>query len=174
MIAEVLQVQAELDWMTDLFVSREPKRVLEIGVYHGGTLKVWIEHAPANAHFVAVDLDLQYVFDNGLGLHGLQTLRPVKGSSQDERVQRVIRANGPYDWAFIDGDHHLEAVESDVELVVPLIRAGGVLVLHDIVNLGHPGPAEVLERLFDEGYGITQFVADTTVDDPHGFGVVHL
>ncbi len=89
-------------------------------------------------------------------------------------MKRRIRSRAPFDWAFIDGDHHLEAVESDVELVLPLIRPGGMLVLHDIANLGHEGPAEVLARLTDEGYDTTVFVAGTESDEPHGVGVVYL
>lgn len=171
---EVLQVSEELEWMTGLFRSLQPKRVLEIGVYQGGTLRAWMENAPADAHFVAVDIDIRNCVEWTHWLHGLQTLRPVKGSSQDLHVRRVIAANSPYDWVFIDGDHHLEAVAADVELVLPLIRPGGVLALHDIANLGHEGPAEVLADLATEGYDTVQFVADSEVDDPHGVGVVYL
>ncbi len=169
---EVLQVQAELDWMVDLFRELEPRRVLEIGVHEGGTLKAWMENAPDDTQFVAVDLEL-HMFEWTGWLHGLQILRPVKGSSQDDRVKRSIQRHGPFDWAFIDGDHHLEAVESDVELVLPLIRSGGVLVLHDIANLPHEGPAEVLERLKVD-YEVHTCIVDTDVDAPHGVGAVFL
>ena len=43
---ETLQVDEELDFVADLcFKELQPRRVLEIGVYQGGTYKVWLENS---------------------------------------------------------------------------------------------------------------------------------
>jgi cephalosporin hydroxylase len=42
-------------------------------------------------------------------------------------------ADGPIGLAFIDGDHSLEGLYQDIELVKPFMAPGGMIVLHDIV-----------------------------------------
>ncbi len=51
---EVLQVPSELARMVVLYRERKPRRVLEIGVWQGGTLREWIRNAPPGALIVAV------------------------------------------------------------------------------------------------------------------------
>jgi hypothetical protein len=38
------------------------------------------------------------------------------------------------DYLFIDGDHRYEGVKRDLEMYGPLVRKGGLIALHDIVD----------------------------------------
>ncbi len=40
-------------------------------------------------------------------------------------------ADGTFDWIYIDGDHHYEAVRQDLELYFPKVKAGGYIVCDD-------------------------------------------
>ncbi|MCS7366302.1 MAG: class I SAM-dependent methyltransferase [archaeon YNP-WB-062] len=40
------------------------------------------------------------------------------------------------DFLFIDGDHTYEGVKKDFEMYSPLVRGGGIIAFHDIVQ--HP------------------------------------
>jgi len=51
----VLQNQSELAELIALYRDRKPKRTLEVGTYHGGTLYHWLRHAPRGATVVSVD-----------------------------------------------------------------------------------------------------------------------
>jgi hypothetical protein len=39
---------------------------------------------------------------------------------------------GPYDLVFLDGDHHTDAVASDLNLLARYLSRNGILVLHDV------------------------------------------
>lgn len=62
----------------------------------------------------------------------------VQGDSHNPiTVQRVkqIYPNNDVDFLFIDGDHSYEGVMADFEHYAPLVRSGGLVVLHDIAGL---------------------------------------
>ena len=54
---EVLQVESELAQMVALYRERKPARVLEIGSWDGGTMRVWLTEAAPYAKIAAVDLN---------------------------------------------------------------------------------------------------------------------
>ena len=140
---DVGQSPAELRHAVTLYRAVKPKRVLEIGVLYGGTLKEWIAGGPELV--VAVDPDpLVRDFDTPPGTE----LRFLVGRSQTFAGE--IRALGPYDWVFIDGDHSYEAVAADAQLAISVTRTGGHILFHDIVPPeGWPEtpPGQVFETL---------------------------
>lgn len=174
---EVLQVQSELAQMTRLYMQAKPERVLEIGTWEGGTLRVWLRHAAPAATVVAVDLRHRKRARYEQWRQSDTCLYVVTGSSQEQQTMRDIRDYAPYDWAFVDGDHDSEAVRSDVALCLPLIRDGGHLLLHDVYppdgDDSYP-PGDLFEDLLTvglEGYYIGQPGGS---DVAHGIGVVKL
>ncbi len=132
---EVGQSPAELRQAVALYRKSGARRVLEIGVYYGGSLNAWLAEEPALV--VAVDPEFR-------GLDFRENVKPdtelieINGRSQDLDVMDQIREHGPYDWVFIDGDHQYEAVASDARLALSVISTGGHILFHDIV----PPPGE--------------------------------
>jgi predicted O-methyltransferase YrrM len=170
------QVPEELDRLRDLYRERQPVRVLEIGVWHGGTLREWLAEDPDVV--VAVDPDPQ-VTDYDVGEHTQFFL--VIGRSQEDHVRDQIREHAPYDWVFIDGDHAYDAVKADTDLALEVTRKGGLVVLHDIIwdrATGSIGPDQAFNEL---AHGRKHW---TIVEDPepsgypsnnaHGFGIVQV
>lgn len=172
------QSPAELRMAVQLYVQAQPRRVLEIGCLHGGTLRCWLQQAPVGATVVAVD-------PNHLGAEEYPRWKPggvelvvVYGRSQDGHVQEQIAEHGPYDWCFIDGDHTAGAVQADAELCLRMAAPGAHLLFHDTV--APPGwaptpPGEVWAALADQ-YEAWQYVADRPPGYPpesaNGIGVV--
>jgi predicted O-methyltransferase YrrM len=108
----------------------EVETVLEIGTYRGDSLRIWRAAWP-DAQLIGVEPtdELSPAVDE------LQ-VDWVKGASQDGAVFRevVVRLEGTaVDFLYIDGDHHYAAVRRDWELYEPLVRPGGIIVLHDAV-----------------------------------------
>ncbi len=171
------QNPAELDRLRDLYLVNQPERVLEIGVWFGGTLREWLENAAIGATVVAVDPEHQSPNKYAGWSRPDTTLVVGTGRSQD--LHDLITEHAPYDWVFIDGDHTQEAVDHDVELTVPLVRKGGLLLLHDIVAEGYPPlpPRIAFDRLAEE-HETWEIVEPTPVwypsDCGHGIGVVQL
>lgn len=176
---EVLQVPSELDKMMTLFRERKPKRILEIGSWDGGTIREWLTNAPAKATVVAVDLDHRNREEYETWRDPDTTLALFTGESQSAEAVEFMQIHGPYDWALIDGDHTDAGVRADLANVRPLIRKGGLMILHDVAlgaaGEGDDAPRRVLEELREEGLKITEFVEEPYEWNwAHGIGVVQL
>lgn len=65
----------------------------------------------------------------------------IRGSSRDPEVMCRIRACGPYDVIFVDGEHTAEAVYSDLNLATQCLRDGGTILVHDTCLYSSSVPA---------------------------------
>lgn len=133
----ILQWEAEFSVLLELYRRLAPVRTLEIGTYHGGTLYHWLQNAYEASLVVTLDsyateVDNRHLYPNwkpfGVDLHVLE------GDSHKSTTSKQVRALGPYDWLFIDGGHYLPEVTDDWERYSPMVREGGVAVLHDILT----------------------------------------
>ena len=138
--------QSELDGLLALMVAEGCRSVLEIGSLRGQTL-VQLAHAmPVGSRLVSVDLpngpwgradsllDLSQRVDELRVAGYLVDL--LLGDSHDEAMIRRVAKRGPYDLAFIDGDHTYQGVKADFETYGAMAR---LVALHDI----HP---ETMDR----------------------------
>jgi predicted O-methyltransferase YrrM len=173
---EVLQVPSELASMVALYLERQPKRILEIGSWDGGTLKVWLENAPRGATVVAVDLEHRNAVTYHEWERGDVTLILRAGSSLDDEGRDFIRRHGPYDWAFIDGDHTAPGVQGDIDTCLPLVAPGGLMLLHDITPCAGDDTCPPLDAFRDLGerYETWTYQDLTPATWTRGIGVVQL
>ena len=142
-----IQKPDELAGLIDFVKSRpEAKTVLEVGTCKGGTLWLWCRLAALDALIVSVDLP-GGGFGGGYGPELVpvllsyrnpdQKLELIRGDSHDPAIlSATTRTLGEreVDILFIDGDHTLEGVTQDWEMYSPLVREGGIVVFHDIVD----------------------------------------
>ena len=155
-----LQKPDELQRLVEFLDGRELRTVLEIGTCHGGTLWLWCQLAHPFAQIVSVDLPdgpygggypveavpqlLSYAKDR-------QWIQLFQGDSHADRMLKAVKrylAGKKLDLLFIDGDHTYEGVKRDWEMYSPLVRGGGVVVFHDIVE--HDDPGCQVDRLWSE------------------------
>jgi cephalosporin hydroxylase len=143
-----LQVRSELTVLGRILIELRPKRALEIGTAHGGTLFFLTRIAGQEATIISVDLPGGR-FGGGYGpwrrriyqrfAQRGQRLRLLQCDSHSpatrERVEAALGGK-PLDYLFIDGDHTYDGVKKDFELYSPLVRSGGVIAFHDIAE--HP------------------------------------
>jgi len=145
-----MQVPSELTALGEILAERRPERALEIGTAHGGTLFFLTRLASPRATIASVDLP-EGKFGGGYSIkrqrlyqrfaRRRQRLHLLRGDSHSaEMFERVKASFGsqPLDYLFIDGDHRYEGVKSDFEMYGPLVRKGGLIAFHDIVD----GPPE--------------------------------
>ena len=125
-----MQKEDELALFVDELLELRPRRILEIGSFMGGTLYAWREVC-----------DQVYCIDRrGAAAHGA---RWVGGDSHETLTRGMAAMLGPFDVLFVDGDHSYGGVRADVEMYAPLVRAGGVIALHDILRRGDAPDIEV-------------------------------
>lgn len=173
---QVLQAPDELAAVTALYKERQPRRVLEIGTWQGGTLHTWLTaHTPDVV--VAIDLEHTHAHFYNEWRHPQTILAAISGPSQDEDVRQLV-GDRTFDWIFIDGDHDENAVRDDVDWCHSLVTLGGLLLLHDIEpGFQQPaptGPRCVLEAYRYAGQEIAEFI-QRPYPHPwkHGIGVIH-
>ena len=132
------QNAVEFGALWTLVASRPHTRILEVGSLFGGTLWWW-SHLPKIKRLVSVDMptDWEPLRD------GVREARAewagwfsprceftlIDGDSQNPET--IARVDGPFDFAFIDGDHSYDGVRADWLNYSPLIRPGGMVAFHD-------------------------------------------
>lgn len=141
---ETAQEPFELAQLLAVFDRLNPARILEVGVWHGGTLWHWLQ---GGRIVVAVDDTMLEADDwRAWADEAGSDLILVQGDSRSVEVMEAVDDHGPFDFIHIDADHTYEAVKSDWETFGPMVANGGVVALHDIN-----------ERA---GYGVSQLWAE--------------
>lgn len=130
----------EFESFLPLYQNLKPMCVVEIGTYLGGTLTQWIEHAPPGSTIISIDLyhdpeniKKWYSIRKDINLITL-TMDSVKAIETVKQIMPVV------DFLFIDGDHNYAPAKIDFELYTPLVRDGGLIVIHDIYPVEADGP----------------------------------
>lgn len=146
------QVPSELATLGEILAEHRPERAFEIGTALGGTLIFLTRLASPRATIVSVDLPggkfgggysarrkwfYQRFARRNQRLHLLQDDSHSDGTL--ERIKAIL-AGQPLDYLFIDGDHRYDGVKRDFEMYGPLVRKGGLIAFHDIVE----GPSDAV------------------------------
>lgn len=135
---ELLQHDGEFSDLLALYRTRAPLAVLEIGGYQGGSLYHWLQNAVPGALVVSIDDRLDYRERckewTPLGVNVVT----IRGNSGDAAVVQHAASLGPYEWIFIDADHHDRAVRADWLHYSPMATDDGAVVLHDISETSDP------------------------------------
>jgi len=122
--------------------TMRPDQILEVGTYAGGTAIGWGRAILENkkGKLISVDSD---VYSRGtfpdVTRANLRTLglpdtafELIAGDSK----QVLPSLKGPYTNAFdlvlVDGDHTYEGALRDIENCIPLVKKGGLLLVHDV------------------------------------------
>ena len=140
-----IQKEGELVRLIELMSERNLNIVVEIGCYRGGTLYVWQQFA-----------EQVYGIDSGKGYYNEIPYLNTHGAtailanshlkSTKEKLTSFLP--GQCDLLFIDGDHSENGVRQDVKMYLPFVRHGGLLVMHDILDVEvQRGPAAIWREL---------------------------
>lgn len=144
---------AELAYMAIICQAVRPKKVFEIGTFRGRTALNFALNSPDDCRVFTMDLppdDRQAVL-NGMNLADAniiaksETGADYQGKEGSAKIQQLYGNSmefdfGPYfgemDIVFIDGGHHYEAVASDTQNALKMVRPGGFIIWHDFANYG--------------------------------------
>jgi cephalosporin hydroxylase len=128
----------ELCAVAGILIAFQPRHILEIGVYSGGSFALWC--ALASGKKIGIDsgsvggpihqniADFQARFDQ---------VEIIKGDSHQESTKHEVLGllqDEPLDFLFLDGDHTLAGVSLDYQMYAPLVRSGGWIGFHDITE----------------------------------------
>jgi len=153
------QVPSELHRFAKMVATLRPEKVMEIGTFQGGTLCVLCRLSSPTANIISVDLPGGKFGGGYSAMRSLlyrsfckyfQAMHLIRGDSHSEEVLTKVKSiTQSLDILFIDGDHTYEGVKRDFFAYSPLVRAGGVVAFHDIVEHPRDSGCEVA-RFWDE------------------------
>jgi predicted O-methyltransferase YrrM len=175
------QIREEMVALLERLTPTPPQTVLELGTFHGGTLFLFARVAAPDATLVTVDMNAG-TFGGAYPstwaplfrsfAREKQKIHLVRGDSHSAsthaRVSSLLRQS--VDFLFIDGDHTYEGVCADFEMYSPLVRRGGLIALHDIVE-GSPELVGGVPRFWceiRERFEVEEIVAD---HNQGGYGI---
>lgn len=172
---ESIQQRSEIMSLAKAVAELKPRNILEIGTARAGTLLIWSHLA---SHKV-VSCDLE---DPGIRRPLYESFPPpdsnckvthLSGDSHTAEFRKKVEqqfGDEKVDFLFIDGDHTEKGVEEDYNDYHHLVRPGGLIAFHDIVEKQALPTNQVYyfwKRL------IPQVNYEEFVDDPGqcGFGI---
>ena len=107
------------------FVERQPV-ILEIGVFGGGSLKMWKEYFGGGAKIVGIDINPD------CKQHEEEGIEIFIGSQDDPNVINAIADKySLIDVVLDDGSHMMHHMRSSFELLYPIVSDNGVYMVED-------------------------------------------
>jgi predicted O-methyltransferase YrrM len=143
-----LHRKEELWQLVNLVEWFKPKAILELGVCHGGSFKMWEAVIPDDGLLIGVDR-LNVVQWNWR--KSPKNVFYVQGNLDEGLTyKRVVECLGgtSADFLYIDADHFYEAFKRHLDLYSTLVRDGGLIAFHDIRD--NKGSGYGVGRYFEE------------------------
>jgi len=145
------------------------QRGIEIGTFHGGTLRFFREIMNETGRLISVDLnDRGFIPEVMTECRGDGRLKFVIGDSMAEKTLNEVEEHleGNFaDFVFIDGNHTAEYIKGDHENYSNLVRKGGLIILHDIVG-------DVINPYWNKVKKDTQSIEIFGKINPFGIGII--
>lgn len=139
-VFNIVQHKDEITWLAENVKKINPKNILEIGTERGGSMFVW-DKISLPGKRISVDTCDSYTEEfrtNAFNKVGrLNNITFIKENSHSkEAYNKVVKKLGgeKVDFLFIDGDHKYDGVKKDFEMYSPLVRDGGFIGFHDIIE----------------------------------------
>lgn len=116
-----------------LFSKKETaKNVLEVGIYHGGSIKLWHDFF-TNAHIYGLDImDINNVWD-GIKNNDRITLYTSTNAYNKHFIDsQFLNKNIKCDFMIDDGPHTLESMKQFIKIYSQIMTDDGILIIEDV------------------------------------------
>lgn len=130
----IKQNLVEITQFVEFIETIQPANIMEIGVWTWGTSWIWFQFCKKND-------GLLYALDYRKEVFEMAKwpprVKPIFGDSTNPLIIKRIHdmiPTGTLDLLFIDADHTLPYVTQDYENYKDLVRKGGIIAFHDIVE----------------------------------------
>lgn len=120
----------------EIAFESKPNNILEIGVgSRGQSTKVFLSALKENENGTLTSIDdgaRKSLYKNINERFG-DYWKMIVGDSHSIDTYNKVK-DIKFDLMFIDGDHTYEGVKKDFEMYVPLLKDGGLILMHDTIN----------------------------------------
>ena len=158
----IFQDEKELKALIDRARTIQPERILEVGSLYGGTLWRWMNEF-CGATVVSVDMiadNNEHPKENILecrkhwqtwSVELMCLLHYYVGPSDHPEILRAVKKHAPYDFIFVDGGHKYDEVSGDFRNYWPMLRPGGLIMIHGQPNEPKRSPEHYATRDWTDG-----------------------
>ena len=106
--------------------------ILEIGVQHGGSIKLWYDYF-TKATIYGCDIEDRVSIPE-IKFNNRVLLNLNEDAYRKEYVQKYFK-NKKFDFLLDDGPHTLNSQEKFIELYSPLLSENGILIIEDVQDI---------------------------------------
>ena len=182
------QFESEFKSFATYIQSHNPKIVVEIGTKKGGSFFIWARFLKPK-HLISIDLPggihgggfpqkkipfMKYFVSDDKNAKVSIILGDSHNSETLEKLKKVLNGE-KIDFLFIDGDHRYDGVKSDFEMYKSLVKSGGLIGFHDIVDTEYHHKLDCyVDKLWNEiksDYEYVEFIQDPN-QRKYGIGVL--
>lgn len=130
------QTEPELERACEIVKEESTTSYLEIGTHSGGTLIAFGELCAFGARIIAIDPAFKAsALQSGAHLMTAgYDVWMIRGKSHDMLQTAALALGGFIDCLVIDGDHTEGGLTQDWRDYYPLVKPGGLVLVHDIAN----------------------------------------
>ena len=108
------------------------KNVLEIGIYNGGSIKLWSDFF-TNATVYGLDImDINNVWDGIKNNDKIKLYTSTDAYDNDFFINNFLNKNIKYDFMLDDGPHTLESMKQFIRLYTNIMAEDGILIIEDV------------------------------------------
>jgi hypothetical protein len=100
--------------------------VLEIGVYRGGSMRMWSHFFGPKARLVGVDIDPVAIISAGDRYSVV-----IADQADPEAMRNLAEKQGPFDVIIDDGGHSMVQQITSIETLFPMLNDGGIYLVED-------------------------------------------
>lgn len=170
-----VQIREEILALANAVKSIRPRTILEIGTCNGGSLFIWANLATELV--VTCDLNKSKIRDElyrrfpppSSDCRVVSLMGDSHSPSFFEKVKNTLDGR-LVDFLFIDGDHSEAGVESDFNMYRELVRPGGIIAFHDIVQK-QPTPNNQVYYFWERIKGLYRVEEFVRNKEQVGFGI---
>ena len=143
-----------------------PIKLLEIGVFKGGSIDLWKNYFAPGLQIIGVDIDPQCKkFEETYPPLSADMPHLVKmfiGDQENKEFLAEVVKEGPFDIVIDDGGHYMKQQIASFETLFPFVKDGGVYLIEDVHS-------SYLKKYTEgEPQTFTQYLG-TKVDELHGY-----
>jgi cephalosporin hydroxylase len=108
------------------------KNVLEVGIYHGGSIKLWSDFF-TNANIYGLDImNIQDVWEGIKNKEKIILHTSKDAYNEDFFIANFLYKNIKCDFMLDDGPHSLESMKQFIKLYSQIMTDDGILIIEDV------------------------------------------
>jgi len=108
------------------------KNVLEVGICHGGSIKLWSDYFK-NATVYGLDImSIDYVWEGIKNKENIILHTSTDAYNKDFFTTNFLNKNIKFDFMLDDGPHSLQSMKQFIQLYSQLMTDDGILIIEDV------------------------------------------